>query len=116
MARRKKPTWVNFIIEIDGRAVGSIALVKISGHKAEIGYWLARSYWGKGIMTSAVMKITAFAYGRLKLRRLYALVFTHNKASMRVLQKAGFKLEGKLIKNVSKGKILLDEYIFSRVR
>ena len=115
-ARRKNPTWINFAIEIDGKAVGGIGIFKIVGHKAEIGYWLARRYWGRGIMTLVVGEIAKFAFNELRLRRLYAHVFIFNKASMRVLEKAGFKLEGKLIKNVSKGNRLLDEYIYARVR
>ena len=115
-ARRKNPTWVNFAIEIDGEAVGGIGIFKIEGHKAEIGYWLARPYWGRGIMALVVREIAGFAFVELGLRRIYAHVFTFNRASMRVLEKAGFKLEGKLAKNVKKGDRFLDEYIFARVR
>lgn len=45
--RKKKPTKVNFAIDINGKVVGSVSLEKIEGHKAEIGYWLAEKYWGK---------------------------------------------------------------------
>jgi RimJ/RimL family protein N-acetyltransferase len=115
-ARRKYPTRVNFAIEIDGEVVGGTGFFKISGHKAEIGYWLARKHWGKGLMTEVVGEITKFGFHELGLRRIYAHVFTYNPASRRVLEKAGFKLEGKLIKNVKKGDRLLDEYIFAKVR
>ena len=63
-----------------------------------------------------VREIAGFAFVELGLRRIYAHVFTFNRASMRVLEKAGFKLEGKLAKNVKKGDRFLDEYIFARVR
>ena len=43
---------INFAIDIAGKVVGGIALKKIEEkHKAEIGYWLAKKYWGQGIMT-----------------------------------------------------------------
>jgi RimJ/RimL family protein N-acetyltransferase len=115
-ARRKKPTSVNFAIEIGGQAVGGIGIFKITGHKAEIGYWLGRKYWGKGIITRAIREIVKFGFGKLGLRRIYAHVFTFNRASMRVLEKAGFRLEGRLRRNVKKGKRLLDEYIYARVQ
>ncbi len=115
-ARRKKRTWMTFAIEIEGEAAGAIGIARIQGHKAEIGYWLARKHWGKGIMTDVVREITRYGFGELGLRRLYASVFPHNKASMRVLEKAGYKFEGILRKNVKKGDKLIDEYLFSRVR
>jgi RimJ/RimL family protein N-acetyltransferase len=54
MARRKIPTSISFAIEIDGECAGGVGLSKIYGHKAEIGYWLGRAFWGKGIMTGVV--------------------------------------------------------------
>jgi RimJ/RimL family protein N-acetyltransferase len=115
-ARRKNPTWVSFAIEIDGNFAGDIGLFKISGHKAEMGYWLARDYWGRGIMTGVVKEVVRFAFRELGIRRVYAHVFTYNPASVRVLEKAGFEFEGKLIKNVKKDDRLLDEYIYAKVR
>jgi RimJ/RimL family protein N-acetyltransferase len=115
-ARRKTVTWINFAIVIDGKAVGGIGIFRISGHKAEIGYWISRAYWGKGLMTRIIAEMVKFCFRELGLRRIYAFVFTHNKASMRVLEKNGFKLEGKLIKNVRKGDKLLDEYLFAKTR
>jgi RimJ/RimL family protein N-acetyltransferase len=114
--RRKNPTWINFVIEIDGQFAGDIGLFRFAGHKAELGYWLAKSYWGLGIMTAVVKEVVKFGFRELGLRRIYAHVFIFNKASARVLEKAGFKFEGRLAKNVRKGDRLLDEYLFARVR
>lgn len=116
VARRKKRTEINFGIEIDGEIVGGVGIFKIHGHKAEIGYWLARKYWGKGIMTKVVKEITKFGFGKLGLRRIYAHVFPYNKGSMRVVEKAGYKLEGILRKNVMKDGKPIDEYLFAKVR
>jgi len=114
--RKKKRTKVNFAIEIDGEVVGSISLEDIKGHKAEIGYWLGEKYWGRGIMTEAVKLVTRFGFRELKLRRIYAFVFCFNKASKRVLEKAGYNLEGVLRKHYKKGKRFIDVYLLAKVR
>ena len=82
------------IREPDGYLIGAIG---IDGHspakpgEAEFGYWLAKPYWGRGLMTRAVCAFTDYAFQRLRLHRLYATPFVHNVASQRVLEKAGFK-------------------------
>jgi RimJ/RimL family protein N-acetyltransferase len=116
VARQKKRDRYDFGIEIDDEIVGGIGIFKISGHKAEIGYWLSRSHWGRGIMTGAVKELTRFCFKRLGLRRIYASVFPYNKRSMRVLEKAGYKFEGILRKNVKVRGKLKDEYLFAKVR
>jgi RimJ/RimL family protein N-acetyltransferase len=63
---------------------------------AEIGYWLARPLWGRGIGTAAVRALTRHALGDLQLMRVHAGVFVWNPASVRVLEKAGYVLEGRM--------------------
>ncbi|MBI5404829.1 MAG: GNAT family N-acetyltransferase [Candidatus Kerfeldbacteria bacterium] len=105
-----------FGIEVDGKIVGCIGLHKIvPGHKAEIGYWLGRSYRGRGLMTEAVRLVVRYAW-RLRLHRVYAFTFLWNTGSQRVLTKAGFRHEGILRKNVKKNGRALDDHIFSIVR
>lgn len=93
-------------IEVEGRAVGSIALCRgsdVYARTAELGYWLAEDFWGKGIMTEAVQRICEEGAGRWEdLLRIYAEPFAHNTASRRVLEKAGFQLEGILRHGVCK--------------
>ena len=113
--RRKKPSMINFAIDINGEVVGGIGLKKVEGHKAEIGYWLAEKYWGQGIMTQAVKLVTGFGFKKLKLKRIYARAFSFNKASKRVLEKAGYKLEGILRKNTKKDNKFIDDYLFARI-
>lgn len=115
-ANKKHPESINFAIDIDGDVVGGIELSKIEGHRAEIGYWLGERYWRKGIMTEAVKVVTRFGFEKLGLRRIYAGVFPFNKASMRVLEKAGYQLEGILRKNVVKDGRLMDDYLYAKVR
>jgi RimJ/RimL family protein N-acetyltransferase len=67
-------------------------------------------------MTEAVKLITKFGFEKLKLKRIEAFVFTFNKASKRVLEKAGYKLEGILRKNSKKGNKFFDDYLFAKIR
>lgn len=85
---------VDFAIDIDGDVVGSVAFINLDGHKAQVSYWLGEAYWGRGIITEAVQKLIAFGFEEMKLVRIFAYVYHHNKASMRVLEKAGFGCEG----------------------
>jgi ribosomal-protein-alanine N-acetyltransferase len=90
----------NWAIRKDGGALmGGVGVAGVSrNEKAEIGYWLARSHWGRGIMTDAVRRLCEFAFEEYNLQRIHAQAFTTNPASSRVLEKAGFTLEGTLRK------------------
>jgi RimJ/RimL family protein N-acetyltransferase len=114
--KKRKPTKINFGIDIQGEIVGSIGFGKIENHKAQISYWLAERYWNQGIMTEAVKLITKFGFEKLKLKRIEAFVFTFNKASKRVLEKAGYKFEGVLRKNSKKDNKFFDDYLFAKIR
>jgi len=107
---------INFVIDIDGRVVGSIGFSNIEGHKAEIGAWLAEKYWNRGIMTEAARLATKFGFEKLKLKRIYAYTFSFNKASMKVLKKNGYKFEGILRKNIKKDNKFFDDYLFAKVK
>ena len=93
-------------IEAEGHAVGSIALSRggdVYARTAELGYWLAEDYWGRGIMTQAVRQICEEGFELWDdLVRVYAEPFAHNTASRRVLEKAGFSLEGVMRHGVCK--------------
>jgi ribosomal-protein-alanine N-acetyltransferase len=65
-----------------------------------LGYWLAELYWGKGIMTESVTRFVDFAFEHCGLVRIYAEPYVTNTASCRVLQKAGFELEGRMRSSV----------------
>ncbi len=113
--KQKRPDAVSFAIVINNRLVGGTGLHNIVwGHKAELGYWLGRKYWGQGLMTKIVREVLKYGFQELKLKRIYAFTFPHNKASARVLIKNGFKQEGYLKKNVKKAGRIIDEYIFAK--
>lgn len=114
--KKRKPKKINFVIDINDEVVGSVGFSEIERHKAELGYWLGEQYWGEGLMTEAVKLATEFGFGTMKLRRIYARVFLSNKASMRVLEKNGYKLEGILRKDAKKDNKFIDEYLFAKVK
>jgi RimJ/RimL family protein N-acetyltransferase len=103
---------VSFAIRDGGErligVVGADHLEPGTTHRAEIGYWLARAYWGQGIMTDVVRAYARYAFADLQLQRLTAHVFEFNTGSARVLEKNGFKLEGRLRKHINKDGRLLD--------
>lgn len=110
---------VNFAIDVDGEAVGGIGLglnTDIYLYSAEIAYWLAEPYWGKGITSEAVRQMIEYVYYYFDIIRLYAEVFETNKSSMRVLEKNGFYLEGVRRKAVFKNGAFIDDYIWVKLR
>lgn len=110
---------MNFAIANDDELIGAIGLVAkddVNRYTAEIGYWLAEPFWGKGISTSAVKAMTKFAFDNFEFNRIYADVFEGNKASMKVLENAGYKLEAHLRKSVHKDGKFLDQFIYSILR
>ncbi len=113
-----EPKSVNFAIDINGEVIGSVGFHKIDrkNKRAEIGYWLSKDYWGKGIMTKAVKQATIYGFKKMKLKRIYGYVFSHNKASARVLEKCGFKLEGKLKKHFLKNGKYIDVFMYGKIR
>ncbi len=62
--------------------------------RAEISYDLAREYWGKGIITEVVKKVSSFGFVQMNLNRIEATVIPDNIPSIRVLEKAGYEKEG----------------------
>ena len=113
---RKHSGMMSLAIVVGGEAVGCIGLSDIEGHKAAVGYWLAEEQWGRGIMTRALKLTTRYALGDIGLRRLYAHVFLFNRASMRVLEKGGYKREGVLRKEAEKDGRLYDMVLYAKVR
>lgn len=88
----------------------------VYGHRAEIGYWLAKPFWGRGIMTDVVRTMCAFAFAEWELVRITAHVFDFNAASARVLEKNGFQFEGLLRKSHCKAGQFLDSRLYALTR
>jgi [ribosomal protein S5]-alanine N-acetyltransferase len=107
-----------FGIFYEGKYCGNIGIHPGSDvycKTAELGYFLGEKYWGKGITTRAVKLIADFTFNQLDIVRIYAGIFEYNPASMKVLEKNGFKLEGILRKSVFKNNQYYDEYRYGLV-
>ncbi|MFO1313124.1 MAG: GNAT family N-acetyltransferase [Burkholderiales bacterium] len=108
---------VNFAIEFGGNAVGAIGLMLQPGvlsRTGSVGYWIGEPYWRRGIATAVVGAFAPWAMATHDLVRLEARVFSWNEASMRVLEKCGFRREAVLEKRIQKDGIVLDEIVFAR--
>jgi ribosomal-protein-alanine N-acetyltransferase len=69
---------------------------KVENHKWEVGYVLARAYWGKGYMTEALRKLVAWALEQPEISRIWSVCDIENRASGRVMEKSGMRREGTL--------------------
>jgi RimJ/RimL family protein N-acetyltransferase len=106
-------------IEVDGDAAGGIGinpLEDVYRGTAEIGYWLAEPFWGKGIVTDAIRAIVPVVFEESGIVRLQAGIFSNNPASMRVLEKCGFTLEAVHRHAITKNGVVLDEMLYVRFR
>jgi [ribosomal protein S5]-alanine N-acetyltransferase len=111
----EKHPWFKAIC-LEGVPIGAITLSPGKGNsscRAELGYVLAKAYWGKGIATAAVKQALDTGFNDLRVQRIEAFVDPDNQASQRVLIKAGMTCEG-LLKNytVFKGS-LRDRYVYA---
>ncbi len=108
-----------FAITADNKVVGSIGVFRqgnIHRQTAELGYYVAEEYWGKGIMTEAVKQICKYTFDKSDIIRIYAEPFAYNIASCRVLEKAGFQYEGTLRSNAVKNGKDIDMKMYSLLK
>ena len=100
--------WLGMVAENDGKEgvwraiwangqlVGSISVERKAGEErntGDLGYMILTPWWSKGIGTEAVRQICEIATRELGLKQITAMVFEGNRASERVLEKNGFRLE-----------------------
>ena len=109
----------HFAIAVDGDAVGGAGFTvndDVFRRSAEIGYWLGEEYWGRGIATATLKALTDYAFAHHDLCRIFAGVFEWNAASGRVLEKAGYVLEARLRRCVTKDGKTVDELLYATTR
>ena len=114
----ESPT-LNFAIAVDDAGVGGISVMlreDIYRQSAEIGYWLGEPFWGRGIATEALRAVTDYAFASFPIIRLEAGVYSWNPASARVLEKAGYTLEGRLRRAITKDGRVGDRLIYGLLR
>ncbi|MCM1179636.1 MAG: GNAT family N-acetyltransferase [Clostridium sp.] len=108
-----------FAITAGGQVIGSIGVFRcenIHFRTAEMGYYIGEPYWGKGFGTSAVEQVCSYIFRHTDIIRIFAEPFAENAASCRVLEKAGFQLEGILQSNAVKNGRILDMKMYSRIK
>jgi RimJ/RimL family protein N-acetyltransferase len=115
---RRWPPW-SYAIALDDQVIGGIGILPgedVHRRSAELGYWVAVPFQGVGVATRAVRRFVPWAMETFGLLRVFATVFHPNRASVRVLEKAGFRYEGRLRASVSKGGRVLDSLLYARTR
>jgi RimJ/RimL family protein N-acetyltransferase len=109
---------LNFCIEYQGKVAGSIGVMPkedVYSKTIELGYFIGEPFWGKGIGAKAVGLMIGYIEKEFDVVRIFAEVFEHNKASMKILMKNGFHLEGIRKQSVIKDGIIMDDYVWVRL-
>ena len=103
------------VLKSENRLIGGcgIRLRNPEQREGDIGYVFNRRYWGEGYATEAAKAIIQFGFSKLKMHRIWATCDPPNKASARVLEKAGMKREGLLRKNVFQKGAWRDSYLYA---
>lgn len=108
-----------YAIVVDGVPSGCVGIHRkdnIHRRTAELGYYLAEEHWGKGIVSAAVRECCRRAFAETDLLRIFAEPFSTNKASCRVLEKSGFRLEGTLRQNAVKDGRVIDMQMYALIK
>ena len=108
-----------FAVTYCGELAGSVGVVRqsnIHNKTAELGYYIAEEFWNKGIATQAVKSACAKVFESSDILRIYAEPFARNKASCKVLEKAGFVCEGTLRANAVKNGAVEDMKMYALLK
>lgn len=94
----QKNRFIFAITQVDeDKLIGEIGLnLDTDHHRAEMGYWIAEDYWGKGIATEACKAVLKFGFNELGLHKIFATHFKNNPASGKILNKIGMMQEAEL--------------------
>jgi [ribosomal protein S5]-alanine N-acetyltransferase len=84
-------TAFRFVIEAEGRMIGTCDLDEIDGERGDLGFWLDEAVWGRGIAIEAARAVVALGFNDLRLRRLTSGRAADNARSARVLERLGFR-------------------------
>ncbi len=116
---QKNNSHLSYAIANENELIGGIGVMfnqDVNRFTAEIGYWLAEPFWNKGITTKAVKTFCKFLFENCNFNHLTASIYEGNNASVKVVQKTGFILEGVLRKSVFKENKFLDQYIYGLLK
>lgn len=120
LCQNDTPPYANFCITVDDEPIGAMGfdiLPDVHRVVARAGYWVAEPFWGQGIATEAFALLRDYTFANYPdIHRIEATVFEWNPASMRVLEKCGFKREARMRKAVIKDGEIIDQLLFARLR
>ena len=119
LAADSTKTFAFAIINDENKAIGSIDAFRcenIHRQTAEMGYYLAEEYWGKGIATEAVKQLADHVFNQTDIMRIFAEPSSTNRGSCRVLEKSGFQFEGTLRKNAVKNGEIKDMQMYALIK
>ena len=111
--------YINEMLTADDKVVGSIGVFRkdnIHSLTAEMGYYIAEPFWGKGLGTCAIKQTCQYVFSNTDILRIFAEPFSYNIASCRILEKSGFKDEGTLRSNAVKNGQILDMKMYSLLK
>jgi ribosomal-protein-alanine N-acetyltransferase len=105
------------VLRKTNEVVGGISLFEQEQHRrAELGYWCAIDFWGRGYATEAVRAVIEYGFRVLALNRVHAECHGDNPASRRVLEKAGMTFEGHLRQHSYRVDRFADKLVFGALR
>lgn len=117
IAQEPGKLWLAITLRSDGRQIGGVGLRIDQQHQhAELGYWLAVPYWGKGYATEAGREMVRHGFEDLGLHRIFASHFKHNPASGRILLKLGMCHEGCQRHHLRKWDQFVDSELYGMLR
>ncbi len=119
MLKADKDNTIAFAITVDDKAIGSIGVFRqnnIHCRTAEMGYYVAEPFWGKGLGTGAIRQTCQYVFENTDIIRIFAEPFAYNIASCRILEKSGFEYEGTLRSNAVKNGCVLDMKMYSLIK
>lgn len=106
-------------IDVEGLAVGGMSVDPVTANTpriGEIGYWIGEAYWRRGIAGEAVRMVCPVAYERLTLDRLRAVVRESNQASLRILERSGFRVQSRMRRSDRRPGSAVVEMVYTRDR
>ena len=115
----QQSTETDFAIADATELIGGIGLRlqrDVHRRSGEVGYWLGEPFWGRGVATACLRAFTEYAFLRFDLVRIYGYVYEWNRASARVMEKAGYVCEGRLRKSVVKEGQVMDQFLYAITR
>lgn len=113
--RREDIPW-GILLRAEDRLIGHVKYAYIRQYLGMIGYHLDEAYWNQGLMTEVLREVVRFLYDETDAHRLQATVHSEHEASMRVLEKVGFRREGLLRGRAFWNGRFCDLYMYAMLR